>query len=72
MSKKNKRQSINDRRLSVSSKNVQGFHAPGTGVVIDATGEMIYDDAVVDEMKKDHPWIRAVLKITMKDIVQTQ
>lgn len=57
-------------KLSISNRNVQGHNFPGTGVIVEGTARIIYDDAV-DVMKKEFPWIRAVLEVTVKKVSQT-
>jgi len=59
-------------KLSVSSRSVQGFHYPGTGLVIEAHAKVIKEGVDVEEMKTVHPWIRGILQIEMYDIQQTQ
>jgi len=58
--------------VSISNRNVEGFHSKGTGVVVEAEGKLVFSGVDVEDMKSSHPWVRAVLSIKILDVKQTQ
>lgn len=57
--------------ITLGSREVQGFHSMGTGFLIEGTAEFAYKGKEFDEMKKNFPWARAILKIKPESITQT-
>jgi predicted pyridoxine 5'-phosphate oxidase superfamily flavin-nucleotide-binding protein len=57
--------------MAVGSKEVDGFHGPGTGFRIDGTANFIKSGPEFDEIKQKFPWSRAAVKITVDSITQT-
>lgn len=58
-------------KITVGSKEVAGFHGPGTGFLIVGTAKFITDGSSYSTMKQRFPWMRAVLEITVQSIKQT-
>lgn len=56
--------------LSISNPEIQGFEYPGTGVVVEGTGEIVCDGEVVEQCKEQFPWIRGVLVVTIDKVAQ--
>lgn len=59
-------------QLSITNPFVQGFQYPGTGVVVKGLGEFITEGDEFNSMKMDFPWIRAIFKIRIDSVKQTQ
>ncbi len=57
--------------VTLGSREVEGFRSKGTGFLITATAEFIYDGAEFDSLKERFPWRRAVLRIKPATITQT-
>lgn len=56
--------------LSVSNPVIQGFEYPGTGVVVEGTGKIVYEGDMVEKCKEQFPWIRGVLVVTVNKVTQ--
>lgn len=62
----------NDKILvTMGSREVEGFHSMGTGFLIEARGEVLYQGEDYIFMKEKFPWIRAVLRLKPEGISQT-
>ena len=57
--------------LSITSKAVQGFSNPGTGVVVEGVGRIITDGVELESMRTKFPWARAVLEVKITNTTQT-
>ena len=57
--------------LSITNRVVAGLSGTGTGVIVHGTGEIVYDSSAMAHVKKNFPWIRAVLQIKIMNITQT-
>lgn len=58
-------------QLTLGSRGVEGFHSMGTGFLIKATAEFLYEGAEFDSTKQKFSWCRAVLVIKPLSITQT-
>ncbi len=58
-------------KLTLGSREVQGFYSQGTGFLILGRGEFIYEGKDFDTLKESFPWIRAGLRISPIEISQT-
>ncbi len=57
--------------LSITSKAVQGFNSPGTGVIVEGTGKIITEGAALEKLRTKFSWARAVLEIKITKTTQT-
>lgn len=57
--------------ITVGSREVEGFHGPGTGFLIEGTAAFIKSGPQFDAVKAKFPWARAVLEITITSVTQT-
>lgn len=57
--------------ITLGSREVDGFHSPGTGFLIKGTGEFLYEGEEYKAVKEKFPWARATLRIKPKEIAQT-
>lgn len=57
--------------VTVASREVEGLHGMGTGFLINGNATIVYDGDECDRIKSDYPWARAMMKIVIKDFVQT-
>lgn len=63
---------INDKvKLTLGSKNVQGYQAMGTGFLIEGIASFINEGESVDLLKSKYVWCRHVLKIKVTSLKQT-
>jgi predicted pyridoxine 5'-phosphate oxidase superfamily flavin-nucleotide-binding protein len=58
-------------QMAVGSKEVDGFHGPGTGFRIDGTATFVKSGPEFEEIKQKFPWSRAAVIITVDSITQT-
>lgn len=56
--------------LCFSNREIQGKMMPGTGVTVVGKGEILSCGDKFDEMKKEFDWIRAILKVEVKEATQ--
>lgn len=61
----------NNIKLSITNRVIKGFNYPGTGVVVEGTGQMISNAEIINKMKEIYPWIRAVLEVKVSKSIQT-
>ena len=59
-------------KITVGSREVEGFRGPGTGFLICGTAEFAKDGSAFDMMKEKFPWMRAVLRVKINSVTQTQ
>ncbi|WP_458414909.1 pyridoxamine 5'-phosphate oxidase family protein [Schinkia sp. CFF1] len=57
--------------VTIGSREVEGFHGPGTGFRIVGTATFLKSGAEFEEFKQSFPWARAVVEITIESITQT-
>ncbi|KFL33166.1 MULTISPECIES: pyridoxamine 5'-phosphate oxidase family protein [unclassified Sulfurospirillum] len=57
--------------VTVGSKEVEGLHGEGTGFLLHGNATIVYDGDECNQMKATYPWARAVMKIAIKDFIQT-
>ena len=57
--------------LTLGSREVPGFHGPGTGYLITGTASFSTEGPDFDLMKAKFPWMRAVVAITIQNATQT-
>lgn len=57
--------------VTVGSREVQGKHGPGTGFLITGQGAFLKSGSEFESIKKDFPWARAALEISIENIEQT-
>jgi hypothetical protein len=58
-------------QVTVGSKEVDGFHGPGTGFRIEGTAAFIKSGPEFEVIKQKFPWSRAAVEITVDSINQT-
>ncbi len=58
-------------KLTIGSREIAGLRYKGTGFLLSGTAKMLTEGAEVETMKKTHPWLRAVLEITVESCQQT-
>lgn len=58
-------------QITLGSPEVQGKFAKGTGFLITGIAEIVNTGVEFNEVKKNFPWIRAILVVTAKSITQT-
>jgi Pyridoxamine 5''-phosphate oxidase. len=63
----------NDNRvlLTLGSREVEGFHGPGTGFLIHGTAKFVTEGPSYAVLKQRFPWLRAALEITIESVKQT-
>lgn len=63
----------NDSRilLTVGSREVAGFHGPGTGFLIQGTASFLNEGPKYEKLKQKFPWARAALEVHAETITQT-
>ncbi len=59
-----------DIQLSIGSREVDGFNGAGTGFLVRGSADFLKKGTQFDFMKKKFPWIRAVLRVTIKSARQ--
>lgn len=57
--------------LSIASREVEGYRAKGTGVIVKGSAHFIKSGEDFDRMKTKFDWARAVLEVTVIDVKQT-
>jgi hypothetical protein len=57
--------------MAVGTKEVDGFHGPGTGFRIEGTATFVKSGPEFEEIKQKFPWSRAAVEITVNSITQT-
>ncbi len=61
----------NKLKLTLGSRQVQGFHSMGTGFLIIGSGDFLLEGKDFDIMKESFPWVRGVLRVKPFEITQT-
>ena len=57
--------------LSVANREVEGYRAKGTGVIVMGNARFIKSGEDFDRMKKKFDWARAVVEVTVTSTKQT-
>ena len=60
----------NEIRLSIASKEIEGYRGKGTGFIVKGTTAFVTSGENFDHMKEKFSWIRAVLEITVTSAKQ--
>lgn len=60
-----------DIQITVGSREVDGFHGPGTGFLIKGSATFLRSGELFDLVKARFPWIRATLNIKVNSATQT-
>jgi hypothetical protein len=60
-----------DIQITVGSREVDGFHGPGTGFLIKGSATFLRSGELFDLVKARFPWIRAALNIKVNSATQT-
>ena len=60
----------NEIQLTLGSKEVQGFHGPGTGFLVRGTAAFIKEGSEFEATKEKFPWARAILEVKVTSAVQ--
>ena len=60
-----------DIQITVGSREVDGFHGPGTGFLIKGSATFLRSGDLFDLVKARFPWIRATLNIKVNSAAQT-
>jgi hypothetical protein len=58
-------------KLTLGSREVQGFRSPGTGFLITGTARFLKDGADWDMMKAKFSFLTRVLEVTLSSVKQT-
>ncbi len=58
-------------QMTVGSREVEGFHGPGTGFRINGTAAFIKSGPDLEKIKQKYPWARAVVEISIESATQT-
>ena len=61
----------NEVTLSIANREVQGYRAKGTGVIVEGSARLIKSGEAFDCMKKKFDWLRAVLEVSVTSVKQT-
>lgn len=64
---------VHDNRVlvTVGSKEVEGLHGDGAGFLLNGNATIVYEGDECDQMRANFPWARAVMKIAIKNFIQT-
>ncbi|MBP2655829.1 MAG: pyridoxamine 5-phosphate oxidase-related FMN-binding protein [Firmicutes bacterium] len=57
--------------LSIANREVEGYRAKGTGVIVEGSARFIKAGEDFDRMKKKFDWARAVMEVRVTDARQT-
>ena len=57
--------------LSVANREVEGYRAKGTGVIVKGIARFIKSGEDFDRMKKKFDWARAIMEVTVTSVKQT-
>lgn len=57
--------------LTVGSREVEGFRAPGTGFLIKGSAAFLKAGSKLEAIKQRFPWARAAVEITITSTTQT-
>lgn len=57
--------------LTAGTREVEGFHGPGTGFLIKGIAKFVFTGANFELVKNKFPWARAALEITVNNSEQT-
>ncbi len=57
--------------ITLGSREVDGFRGPGAGFLVRGTASFIKSGPVFDKLKKNFPWARAAVEISIASITQT-
>lgn len=68
---KNITEHCNEVTISIANREVAGYHAKGTGVIVNGTARFIKSGEDYDRMKKRFDWLRAVMEVTVTSVKQT-
>ena len=58
-------------QMTIGSREVAGFHGPGTGFLIKGTTVFLKSGPDFEKIKQNFPWARAAVEITIDSITQT-
>jgi hypothetical protein len=61
----------NDVKVTVGSREVEGFHGKGTGFCIDGKASILKQGPEYEEVKTKFTWARAALEIKVNEATQT-
>lgn len=61
----------NNVKVTLGSKEVEGFKFMGTGFLIEGTAQFLESGSEFDTMKQKFPFLSRVLEITVKTVKQT-
>ncbi len=61
----------NEVTLSIANREVEGYRAKGTGVIVKGSARFIKSGEAFDRMKKKFDWLRAVLEVSVTSAKQT-
>jgi len=56
-------------KLLIASRHVQGSSGPGQACEISGTAELLTSGPLVDEVRRNFPWARGALVVTIRKIV---
>ena len=57
--------------MTLGSREVQGYHSPGTGFLINGKATFIYEGDEFAQLKQKYSWARALLEIKPESVTQT-
>jgi hypothetical protein len=58
-------------QMTIGSREVTGFHGPGTGFLIKGTAVLLKSGSDFEKIKQKFPFARAAVEITIDSITQT-
>lgn len=58
-------------KVTLGSKNVQGFMAMGTGFLIEGEATFLTEGQIVDSFKSNYAWCNRVLQVKVTSLKQT-
>ncbi len=57
--------------VTFGSREVEGFHGPGAGFLVEGTAVFLASGPQIDSVRQRFPWARAALEITVISATQT-
>jgi len=58
-------------KLTLGSREVEGFRSPGTGFLMTGTARFISEGAIFEEWKTRYTWLTRVLEVKLESVKQT-
>ena len=58
-------------KLTLGSREVMGFHSPGTGFLVTGTARFITEGDAFEEWKTRYSWLTRLLEVKLESVKQT-